>query len=260
MPFSDIPNHRRESAQKATNRGFISAAKEYQAGEELTFDYGLLNDAVLGIFPLPSFLFLPPFLPPSLRLSLSLSSPSPPPLSPSAPSLTPLPLSRTHTSPASCMPTLFLAFPFAPRVFPRADDATPQSLARHLPPTPHSHTTHPRTVPLSLASILRPANPRLPWAQEVSGEPGGRSGHLCLVARMHRISAAEAQGQRLQRLNTPRETKRFAVSSVGSSRRSATGGKGGGGYGRLRAVTPLRLVCGELHAGVQERERRRRCA
>ena len=30
VPFSDIPNHRRESAQKASNRGFISAAKEYQ--------------------------------------------------------------------------------------------------------------------------------------------------------------------------------------------------------------------------------------
>merc|ERR1712072_865113 len=48
VPFSDFPNHRRESAQKASNRGFISAAKEYQAGEELTFDYGLLNDAVLA--------------------------------------------------------------------------------------------------------------------------------------------------------------------------------------------------------------------
>jgi hypothetical protein len=54
--------------QQATNRGFISAAKEYvtcsshtemktcdilnryQAGEELTFDYGLLNDAVLAFY------------------------------------------------------------------------------------------------------------------------------------------------------------------------------------------------------------------
>ena len=35
---------------QATNRGFISAAKEYQAGEELTFDYGLLNDAVLAFY------------------------------------------------------------------------------------------------------------------------------------------------------------------------------------------------------------------
>jgi len=54
VPFSDIPNHRRESAQKATNRGFISAAKEYQAGEELTFDYGLLNDAVLAYYGQPT--------------------------------------------------------------------------------------------------------------------------------------------------------------------------------------------------------------
>ena len=37
-------------SQQATNRGFISAAKEYQAGEELTFDYGLLNDAVLAFY------------------------------------------------------------------------------------------------------------------------------------------------------------------------------------------------------------------
>ncbi len=72
VPFSELPVHRRESAQKvhlsfpalfssciplfsnfvaqATNRGFISAAKEYQAGEELTFDYGLLNDAVLAFY------------------------------------------------------------------------------------------------------------------------------------------------------------------------------------------------------------------
>jgi len=54
VPFSDIPMHRRESAQKATNRGFISAAKEYQAGEELTFDYGLLNDAVLAFYGIPT--------------------------------------------------------------------------------------------------------------------------------------------------------------------------------------------------------------
>jgi len=54
VPFSDFPNHRRESAQKASNRGFISAAKEYQAGEELTFDYGLLNDAVLAYFGIPT--------------------------------------------------------------------------------------------------------------------------------------------------------------------------------------------------------------
>eukprot|EP00282_Hemiselmis_andersenii_P016683 CAMPEP_0114124890 /NCGR_PEP_ID=MMETSP0043_2-20121206/9017_1 /TAXON_ID=464988 /ORGANISM="Hemiselmis andersenii, Strain CCMP644" /LENGTH=319 /DNA_ID=CAMNT_0001217797 /DNA_START=31 /DNA_END=990 /DNA_ORIENTATION=- len=54
VPFSDIPNHRRESAQKASNRGFISAAKEYQAGEELTFDYGLLNDAVLAYYGQPT--------------------------------------------------------------------------------------------------------------------------------------------------------------------------------------------------------------
>lgn len=54
VPFSDVPNHRRESAQKASNRGFISAAKEYQAGEELTFDYGLLNDAVLAYYGQPT--------------------------------------------------------------------------------------------------------------------------------------------------------------------------------------------------------------
>ncbi len=54
VPFSDIPAHRRESAQKASNRGFISAAKEYNAGEELTFDYGLLNDAVLAYYGLPT--------------------------------------------------------------------------------------------------------------------------------------------------------------------------------------------------------------
>jgi len=54
VPFSDIPAHRRESAQKASNRGFISAAKEYQAGEELTFDYGLLNDAILAFYGTPT--------------------------------------------------------------------------------------------------------------------------------------------------------------------------------------------------------------
>jgi len=54
VPFSELPVHRRESAQKATNRGFISAAKEYQAGEELTFDYGLLNDAVLAFYGIPT--------------------------------------------------------------------------------------------------------------------------------------------------------------------------------------------------------------
>ncbi len=43
-----------QSAQKASNRGFISAAKEYQAGEELTFDYGLLNDAVLAYYGQPT--------------------------------------------------------------------------------------------------------------------------------------------------------------------------------------------------------------
>jgi hypothetical protein len=42
-----------DSSQQATNRGFISAAKEYQAGEELTFDYGLLNDAVLAFYGTP---------------------------------------------------------------------------------------------------------------------------------------------------------------------------------------------------------------
>lgn len=47
-----------DTAAQATNRGFISAAKEYQAGEELTFDYGLLNDAVLAFYganPSPPF-------------------------------------------------------------------------------------------------------------------------------------------------------------------------------------------------------------
>ena len=39
-----------DTVAQATNRGFISAAKEYQAGEELTFDYGLLNDAVLAFY------------------------------------------------------------------------------------------------------------------------------------------------------------------------------------------------------------------
>ena len=39
-----------DTIAQATNRGFISAAKEYQAGEELTFDYGLLNDAVLAFY------------------------------------------------------------------------------------------------------------------------------------------------------------------------------------------------------------------
>ena len=43
-----------DTAAQATNRGFISAAKEYQAGEELTFDYGLLNDAVLAFYGAPS--------------------------------------------------------------------------------------------------------------------------------------------------------------------------------------------------------------
>lgn len=54
VPFSDLPVHRRESAQKASNRGFISAAKEYQAGEELSFDYGLLNDAILAFYGTPT--------------------------------------------------------------------------------------------------------------------------------------------------------------------------------------------------------------
>jgi histone-lysine N-methyltransferase SETD3 len=54
VPLSDLPNHRREAAQKAINRGFISAAKEYQSGEELTFDYGLLNDAVLAYYGQPT--------------------------------------------------------------------------------------------------------------------------------------------------------------------------------------------------------------
>ena len=48
--------------EQATNRGFISAAKEYQAGEELTFDYGLLNDAVLAFYgskPRPRFVCAP---------------------------------------------------------------------------------------------------------------------------------------------------------------------------------------------------------
>jgi len=31
---------------QANNRGFISAAKMYEAGEELTFDYGLVNPEV----------------------------------------------------------------------------------------------------------------------------------------------------------------------------------------------------------------------
>ena len=43
--------------EQATNRGFISAAKEYQAGEELTFDYGLLNDAVLAFYGANSVLY-----------------------------------------------------------------------------------------------------------------------------------------------------------------------------------------------------------
>ena len=49
VPFSDMPNHRRDATQKASNRGFISAAKEYQAGEELVLDYGLLNDEQLEL-------------------------------------------------------------------------------------------------------------------------------------------------------------------------------------------------------------------
>eukprot|EP00294_Goniomonas_avonlea_P002125 CAMPEP_0114555954 /NCGR_PEP_ID=MMETSP0114-20121206/9022_1 /TAXON_ID=31324 /ORGANISM="Goniomonas sp, Strain m" /LENGTH=303 /DNA_ID=CAMNT_0001741109 /DNA_START=13 /DNA_END=924 /DNA_ORIENTATION=- len=54
VPFSDTPVHRRESAQKANNRGFISAAKMYEAGEELTFDYGLVNPEVLAFFGTPT--------------------------------------------------------------------------------------------------------------------------------------------------------------------------------------------------------------